>query len=1616
MDINFESLRLFIKGMMNSRENHAEDEESFQYGLNGRLYARNGKLSFSSIKGTMEIYNNPDVVKYLGFAPFLDELVLLVKYAQQPTKIVEATINKTITGDDITIDFAYGVSNKSLTNELDSNASEKTLTTVTKIAESSEEVLAPIYTSEQSADIDLSEYYTLSGVGVPNYALCDIQDTTTPTYNKTYTDAIIVLKLNDDGSLTPRIPYIGDLNWDINRKICCVTVYENNNYKRVYITDNLNPLRMFNLKDNKLSYRRMEEFDIQQQANLLQAKLLSIDDDGSLIAQRVQYTYRLITDNGQKTPFAPFTDTISIPYNKDNFEYAGGNITEQTNFATTINIPIFSTLFSQVQAVAIEYHADGIPTAIRNLGIKDVVSNVQFRHYGTEPQFSNDLTLEELIKTSITWNYCNDITPINNKLIAGGLRNDPYSLQEKYIEDLLLLRGFDIAGNTHTELINPNPYSMCLIDPTNTQESIYLKKRLYTTFQFFGNATVTFKNTDIPGSEETISFESSSDQYIEYIDQIYDWLSGLTLTNFPNLTITQIDNQILFEPTVPATPTDMSKYVFEVSIPQSIIDFESEWVTTPPTISDINNLVYGAQSHGYNRGTGVRITWREILDPVMEAQPELYDGQDYVMKFYAPTLKKHFVKDEIYRFALVPFKNGNPLFAMVLGDVRVPPAYSEKRYIDNNGNPVINYNYKYRNQSSDNGIMRAHRMEARFEVRLPCDFKNYIDGYQIMCVERDAQNRSVYAQGFVGPLMRLCEWQYPQDSSSGEVHAPECFGKWGLPFGGGPLWSVNGFNVYDDPNKGESWDDIEGEYGHEYATSGDGLQKMFEATKRREVIHRKLLYFDSPDLIEGLVGTDVIKNGSLDIIAKVQTDHTKRLIRSRFPGDEEINGNYYEEGLYDDNNLESEYKASSFSRKIPYSLINMHQDARPYYLNFSIFAEYTDWNGTNDIDKTTKLLTKGELCSPADLGTAFEGSNNALSLFALHAFSSSGWLSGCWYVDNYIDESGKSARRSPGYASLFMRTTDDFWTDAFVGGHMTNPIKTMGHNYYGNFFSVNASPWNVPATESWDGMPVTDVHAIASIRMNNLNSIYGGRSRYAYSQNVFVPLSHMVPVYGAEGDNQAQIFNVQGDWYCTLYLRVKNDDSGEDISPADNQIQMGMSKTGAGRIITNDYRRGTAWVYGVVLETSVEPKLIHDLMPWRIKGAMEISNPLPENMNSAYLKTNNLRVYSPRPFNFKDDPLLTNLLAASEVKLSGDYFDAWTSFLVNEFYELEKVHGIITNLTTFKGQLFAIQEGQTNLVRVEEKGIITTNEGQNIAISQGTGETFTDHEKISSYGTSIRRALSKGDLGFSFIDERKKTFVKFDTPISLEKEIEHNLQELFENDKIIDTEGYYDHQFKETNIRIRTRSGKALVLSYNEVDNVFNGYYEYDNDLYAMFNERVFAPIRKIETTTRNQANMTSSSTIGLKENEEFIYEVTGDTVIDSFAIAGLPSGVNFNQDLGILYGKIASAGTYPITVSLTNDDGTNNEVITITVTSDLPVITSTSIPSTPAGSDFSFQITATNDPIAYDVDSLPTGLSVDIDTGLITGTAPSAGVYSITLYAQNTVGSGSHSLNLTTT
>ncbi len=78
------------------------------------------------------------------------------------------------------------------------------------------------------------------------------------------------------------------------------------------------------------------------------------------------------------------------------------------------------------------------------------------------------------------------------------------------------------------------------------------------------------------------------------------------------------------------------------------------------------------------------------------------------------------------------------------------------------------------------------------------------------------------------------------------------------------------------------------------------------------------------------------------------------------------------------------------------------------------------------------------------------------------------------------------------------------------------------------------------------------------------------------------------------------------------------------------------------------------------------------------------------------------------------------------------------------------------------------------------------------------------------------------------------------------------------------------------------------------------------------------------------------------------------------------------------------------------------------------PVITSSTIADGVFNAQFSYAITAINDPDTFAAVDLPSGLDVDPDTGVISGTPTAAGSYTVTLGASNDAGTGTETLDVT--
>jgi hypothetical protein len=159
---------------------------------------------------------------------------------------------------------------------------------------------------------------------------------------------------------------------------------------------------------------------------------------------------------------------------------------------------------------------------------------------------------------------------------------------------------------------------------------------------------------------------------------------------------------------------------------------------------------------------------------------------------------------------------------------------------------------------------------------------------------------------------------------------------------------------------------------------------------------------------------------------------------------------------------------------------------------------------------------------------------------------------------------------------------------------------------------------------------------------------------------------------------------------------------------------------------------------------------------------------------------------------------------------------------------------------------------------------------------------------------------------------------------------------------------------------------------------------------------------------------VTSVSTATAMVGIAFSYQITATNSPTSFNATGLPAGLNINTVTGLISGTPTTVGISTVSLSAINAGGTGTKNLLLTVNPQPPLVTSAGTATGMVGTAFSYQITASNNPTSFNATGLPSGLNINTGTGLISGTAATVGLSTITLSATNVSGTGTKALILT--
>ena len=168
-------------------------------------------------------------------------------------------------------------------------------------------------------------------------------------------------------------------------------------------------------------------------------------------------------------------------------------------------------------------------------------------------------------------------------------------------------------------------------------------------------------------------------------------------------------------------------------------------------------------------------------------------------------------------------------------------------------------------------------------------------------------------------------------------------------------------------------------------------------------------------------------------------------------------------------------------------------------------------------------------------------------------------------------------------------------------------------------------------------------------------------------------------------------------------------------------------------------------------------------------------------------------------------------------------------------------------------------------------------------------------------------------------------------------------------------------------------------------------------------------------TTLPSAPVITSGTSVIGFNGSPFTYQITASNSPASFNASGLPTGLSVNTSTGLISGTVNTTGTFSANLSAINTGGTGTATLAITILNPpIPVISSALKATGTNGYAFNYQITASNNPTSFGAAGLPTGLSVNTSTGLISGTPTVTGTFATTISAANAGGMGSSKLTLT--
>jgi len=235
-------------------------------------------------------------------------------------------------------------------------------------------------------------------------------------------------------TIANHLVYNQQLNFSTYRRIGRVVGrYETDKIKRVYWTDNYNPVRSFNIADSDSLNYPLENINLQPSVTFSQPIIQTLGSGNLPTGCEIQFGYKLLDDSGVESLFSPLSALCPLPnlniYSTTFDAFKGIGDTATKTRSVTYEIKDIYTDYTVIQHIAVLYTSPDVFTVykfdeqpIPSTGVVSVTCS--------DLDNAIELTTLELNLLSSGFDICKDIEVKDDRLIAANIKTNILELPD----------------------------------------------------------------------------------------------------------------------------------------------------------------------------------------------------------------------------------------------------------------------------------------------------------------------------------------------------------------------------------------------------------------------------------------------------------------------------------------------------------------------------------------------------------------------------------------------------------------------------------------------------------------------------------------------------------------------------------------------------------------------------------------------------------------------------------------------------------------------------------------------------------------------------------------------------------------------------------------------------------------------------------------------------------------------------------------------------------------------------------------------------------------------------------------------------------------------------------